>query len=103
VYVTIDIDCLGAGESITNWENGRFTTGDLLWALRSLRERVHVIGGDLCGGWSQPRFGTTFQKFASWFDHPPLHEPGRQDLLSSNGPTLSKLWPVLTGATVTAA
>ncbi len=96
VYVTIDIDCLVAGEAITNWENGRFTCADLIWALRGLRERAEVIGGDLCGAWSRSNYATRFQKLASWFDHPPQHEPGRQDLLSSNLPTLERLWPVLT-------
>ena len=97
VYVTIDIDCLTAGEAITNWENGRFTCADVIWALRGLRQRAKVIGGDLCGGWSRAQYATRFQKLAGWFDHPPQHEPGRQDLLSSNLPTLEKLWPVLTG------
>jgi arginase family enzyme len=98
VYVTIDLDCLVAGEAITNWENGRFTCSDLMWAMRKLRQWVEIIGGDLCGGWSRPGYATRFQKLASWFDHPPLHPPARQDLLSSNLPTLEKLWPVLTGA-----
>ncbi len=97
VYVTIDIDCLAAGEAITNWENGRFTCADIIWALRGLRQRAQVIGGDLCGAWSRPLYATRFQKLAGWFDHPPQHEPGRQDLLSSNLPTLEKLWPVLVG------
>ncbi len=97
VYVTIDIDCLVSGEAIANWENGRFTCNDLLWALGKLREKVGVIGGDLCGGWSRPQYATAFQKLAGWFDHPPTHEPARQDLLSSNLVTLDRLWPVLAG------
>jgi hypothetical protein len=52
----------------------------------------------MCGSWSRPAYATRFQKLAGWFDHPPLHEPSRQDLLSSNLLTLEKLWPVLTGA-----
>ncbi len=92
------MDCLVAGEAITNWENGRFTCADLIWTLDKLRKWGDVIGGDLCGGWSRPAYATRFQKLAGWFDHPPLHEPSRPDLLSSNLPTLEKLWPVLTGA-----
>ena len=97
IYVTIDIDCLASGEAITNWENGRFTCTDLIWALGKLREKGAVIGGDLCGAWSRPRYATAFQKLAGWFDHPAAHEPARQDLLSSNLVTLERLWPVLTG------
>ena len=66
--------------------------------VKLLREKVEIIGGDLCGGWSPPRYETTFQKFAGWFDHPEAHEPSRQDLLSSNLATLEKLWPALTGS-----
>ena len=47
VYVTIDLDCLVHGEAVTNWENGRFTCENLVWALRTLREKVGIIGGDL--------------------------------------------------------
>jgi hypothetical protein len=97
VYVTIDMDCLVSGEAVTNWENGRFTCSDLIWALQALREKVGVIGGDICGGWSRPRYATPFQKLAGWFDHPASTEPGRQDLLSSNLVSLERLWPALTG------
>jgi arginase family enzyme len=97
IYVTIDLDCLAAGEAITNWENGRFTCNDLVWALGKVREKAEVIGGDICGAWSRPRYETTFQKLAGWFDHPKLSPPQRQDLLASNLVALDRLWPVLTG------
>jgi len=98
VYVTIDLDCLVSSEASTNWENGRFTCDNLVWALRTLREKVAVIGGDLCGAWSQPRYQSAFQRLAGWFDHPAPHEPSRQDLLSCNLVTLERLWPALTGS-----
>jgi arginase family enzyme len=95
VYVTIDMDCLTASEAVTNWENGRFTCDNLIWALQKLREKATVIGGDLCGGWSRPEYKNRFQKLAGWFDHPPVHEPSHQDLVSSNLVVLERLWPVL--------
>ncbi len=98
VYVTIDMDCLTHSEAITNWENGRFTVDNLLWALGALREKVGIIGGDICGSWSKPAYQTRFQKLAGWFDHPATHEPMRQDLLSANLVTLRRLWPALTGS-----
>lgn len=96
IYVTIDLDCLVEGEVLTNWENGRFTSEDIVWALETLRETVEIIGGDICGGWSRPQYETRFQEFAGWFDHPKLPEPSRDDLLKRNRTTLEKLWPVLT-------
>jgi arginase family enzyme len=98
IYVTIDLDCLVSGEATTNWENGRFTCDDLVWALRTLREKVEVIGGDLCGGWSRPVYQTAFQKLAGWFDHPALPPPNREQLLARNLVTLERLWPALTGS-----
>jgi len=97
VYVTIDMDCLVPDEAVTNWENGRFTCDDLVWALRTLREKVEVIGGDLCGGWSRPAYATSFQKLAGWFDHPASPPPDREQLLARNLTTLQRLWPALTG------
>jgi len=96
VYVTIDLDCLQSGESTTNWENGRFTCDDLVWALGALREKAEIIGGDLCGAWSRPDYQTAFQRLAGWFDHPAVIPPGREDLIARNLCTLERLWPVLT-------
>ncbi len=33
IYVTVDLDCLGESDAITNWENGRFALCDLVWAI----------------------------------------------------------------------
>jgi arginase family enzyme len=99
IYVTIDLDCLVFGEAVTNWENGLFTCDDLVWALRTLREKAEVIGGDLCGGWSRPAYSTAFQKLAGWFDHPAAWPaPNREQLLARNLVTLERLWPALTGS-----
>src|SRR5207302_2541260 len=55
VYVTIDLDCLRAGESVTNWEQGLFSAEDIAHALGRLRARVgELAGGDVCGAWSRP-------------------------------------------------
>jgi len=98
IYVTIDMDCLDSSEAVTNWESGRFTCDELVWALRTLHKKVEVIGGDLCGGWSLPRYRTTFQKLAGWFDHPRVSPPQAEDLLKRNLVALERLWPALTGS-----
>jgi arginase family enzyme len=97
VYITIDMDCLSSDEAATNWENGRFTSDDLVWALHALREKMEVIGGDLCGAWSFPKYQTTFQKLAGWFDHPRVQPPSQDDLLHRNLRVFQQLWPALTG------
>ena len=98
IYVTIDMDCLSSAEVATNWENGRLTCDDLVWALRTLREKTEVIGGDLCGAWSEPKYSTTFQRLAGWFDHPSAAVPSREVLLARNLRAIDQLWPALTGS-----
>jgi hypothetical protein len=97
VYVTIDLDCLRAEEAVTNWESGRFTIVDLIWALRKLRESVQIIGGDICGAYSPPRYARWKQRFASEWDHPKLTLPSAEEARRVNCAALEKLWPALTG------
>ena len=96
VYVTIDMDCLAAGEALTNWENGRFTINDLEWALTKLREENEIIAGDICGAYSEPRYARRTQEFASNWDHPKLELPAFEEVSKVNVATLERLWPVLT-------
>jgi hypothetical protein len=96
VYVTIDIDCLGSKEAVTNWENGRFTSVDLEWALTQLRESCRIVAGDICGAFSQPIYARWKQRFASEMDHPRLLRPSPEETQEINHSTLQKLWPLLT-------
>lgn len=96
VYITIDLDCLRATDAVTNWENGRFTTGDLVWAIRRLRSVVQVIGGDVCGAYSPPKYARAKQRFAAEWDHPKMAIPPFDEARRINGAALEKLWPILT-------
>jgi arginase family enzyme len=96
VYVTIDLDCLRAEEAVTNWENGRFAVVDLAWALQKLRETCRVMGGDICGAFSEPTYARWKQRFASEFDHPKLSRPSAAEIRKINFAALEKLWPMLT-------
>jgi arginase family enzyme len=97
VYVTIDLDCLRAEEAVTNWENGRFTIVDLVWALRKLRESARIIAGDICGAYSEPAYARWKQRFASDWDHPKLALPSAPEIRRINFAALEKLWPALLG------
>ena len=98
VYVTIDLDCLKASEAVTNWEAGRFTIADLEWAIGKLRESSRIIGGDICGAYSPPRYARFKQRFAAEFDHPKIELPAAGRIHGINLLALEKLWPVLAGA-----
>ena len=98
VYVTIDLDCLNASEAVTNWEAGRFTIADLEWAVGELRESSQIIGGDICGAYSPPRYARWKQRFAAEFDHPKIQLPAVARIHGINLAALERLWPVLAGA-----
>lgn len=98
VYITIDLDCLRADEAVTNWEAGRFTISDLEWALGKLRQSSQLVGGDICGAYSSPRYARFKQRFAAEFDHPKIQLPATDKIREINSATLEKLWPLLVTA-----
>jgi len=98
VYVTVDLDCLRASEAPTNWESGLFTAADLAWAIGELRAKARVVGGDVCGAFSPPRYARWSQRLAGWWDHPELPEVSVEVARAANRAALSRIWPVLVGA-----
>jgi hypothetical protein len=97
VYVTVDLDCLDAAEAVTNWENGLFTAEDIAWAIRLLRDRSRVVGGDLCGAYSAPQYSRLSQRFAGWWDHPKMPDVDLASARQVNQKALLTIWPSLTG------
>ncbi len=95
VYVTIDLDCLCAEQAITNWESGRFTIADHEWARGKLRESCRIIGGDICGAYSPPKYARWKQRFAAEFDHPKIRLPDDDKIRAINLAALEKLWLLL--------
>lgn len=99
VYVTIDTDCLHDGEAVTNWEQGLFTAADVAEALGLLRKSgAGIIGGDVCGAWSQPEYARWKQKFAAGFDRPKLPHRDSAKAREINLRSVAVLWPALIGA-----
>lgn len=98
VYVTIDLDCLRSEEALTNWENGRFSMVDLVWALEKLRGSCRIVAGDVCGAFSPPVYARWKQKFASEWDHPKLRHLAFDQIQPINRATIEMLWPALQGA-----
>lgn len=96
VYVTIDMDCLTSAEAITNWENGKFTTDDVAWALEFLHASARIVAGDLCGAFSPPKYARAKQRFVADVDHPKRPLPNESKARAVNRAAFAKLWPVLT-------
>jgi arginase family enzyme len=97
VYVTIDLDCLQAGEAVTNWENGMFTAEDIAWALSRLRQSARLSAGDVCGAYSRPAYARWRQRFAAEWDRPRQPAPDPSAARAVNLRSLSRIWPALTG------
>ena len=100
VYVTIDLDCLDSETIFTNWETGLLNSNDIAWALGEIHSQMELIGGDLCGAWSFPRYATRFQRLAGWFDHPKILAPAKSEQAVRLNQIFGALWPTLTGAEV---
>ena len=95
-YITVDLDCLQAGDAVTNWENGKFAPDDVAWALGRLWREGRVVGGDICGAYSRPT-SRWKQCLVSKIDHPRFAAPDKEQARSVNLVAFEKLWPVLIG------
>ena len=98
IYVTVDMDCLLPECAVTNWENGLFTTEDIVWALEELRRCGTIVGGDVCGAYSAPGYARHFQRIAAAFDHPRLDPAFTQNAAERNLASLAAVWPALAGS-----
>jgi arginase family enzyme len=98
LYVTIDLDCLRAEDAVTNWESGRFTVDDVVWALNQLRNsNARIVGGDICGAFSPPKYARAKQRFAANLDHPKLPAVDLEAARKINRRAFEALWPALVG------
>jgi arginase family enzyme len=97
VYITIDLDCLRAEDAATNWESGRFALDDVAWALTQLRAQTKIVGGDICGAFSPPKYARAKQRFAAEMDHPKLPPRDLEAARQINLRAFAALWPELIG------
>lgn len=97
VYATMDLDCLAPAQMTTNWDAGTLEVASLAFALRTLHTHVRLIGGDLCGAWSEEVYERPWQRLAARLDHPKLDLPPRAEIAARNQRVLHEIWPALTG------
>lgn len=75
VWITIDKDVLAPVNAATNWDQGEMPLERLLLALRVLAAK-RILGVDVCGDYSPPRFGANIAKrWEARCDHAPPPEP----------------------------
>lgn len=57
VYLTIDKDVLTDDDAVTNWDQGRMRMAYLLSLICEIGRRHQIIGADVVGDYSSPRYG----------------------------------------------
>ena len=87
VYITIDKDVLRADDAVTNWDQGQLSLDGLERLIRAVAGRARVIGADVVGDWSAPRYGPTLlsnllKRGEAFLDQPRGGVPG--DLARTN-------------------
>lgn len=80
VWVTIDKDVLRPADAATNWDQGQMPLDALLAALELIGRRRRVVGADVCGEYSAPRFRDPVKRIAAWLDHPDGGPPPAETL-----------------------
>jgi hypothetical protein len=96
VYVTIDLDALDLEEAATNWEHGLFKAEDIRWALDEIRTQADIIGGDLCGAYSQPHYARWKQRIEATLDRPRLEPVSAAVATARNTRARETIWGALT-------
>jgi hypothetical protein len=97
IYVTVDKDVLRADDAVTNWDQGRLSLDGLERLVRAVAERARLIGADVVGDWSPPRYGpdllsNLLKRGEAFLDQPRGGAPG--DLSRINEATNLRLLSV---------
>lgn len=70
IYLTIDKDALTVDEAITNWDQGQMRLAHVQALVAALAKSFKILGVDVCGDYSLPRFADPFRATLAWLDHP---------------------------------
>jgi hypothetical protein len=94
VYITIDKDVLRADEAVTNWDQGQLSLDGLERLVRAVAGRARLIGADVVGDWSPPRYGPSplaalLKRGEAFLDQPRGGVPG--DMARTNEATNLRL------------
>lgn len=68
VYLTLDKDALAPSDAATNWDQGEMRLDHVLTLIGQLSRARRLVGADVCGDYSPPRFKGVGRSLLSWFD-----------------------------------
>jgi arginase family enzyme len=99
VYLTIDKDVLAREDAITNWDQGCMRIPYLLSLVKEIGQRHPVIGADVTGDYSTPRYSgdlwTRLSKHAEIFMDQPRRKPDLAQAVNINSAANHALLEVL--------
>jgi Arginase family len=99
VYLTVDKDALAYADAVTNWDQGRMRLPYVLWLLSEIGKRHRVIGADVTGDYSTPRYGgdlyTRTMKRAEVLIDQPFRRRGMNEVRNINSAANHALFEVL--------
>ena len=99
VYLTIDKDVLAREDAITNWDQGSMRMPYLLSLVKEIGSRHAVIGADVTGDYSTPRYSgdpwTRLSKRAEIFIDQPRGKPDQVQAVNINSAANHALLEVL--------
>ena len=90
VWISIDKDVLRPEEAESNWDQGQMPLLALIVALRLAARLRNIVGIDVCGDYSPPKFSSPWKALSAWFDHP-RDKQLRRSLWRNNGTNRSLL------------
>jgi len=91
IYISVDKDCLRGEFARSNWDAGELDLGEVCAAIERLRRDCEVVGADVTGEWSAPKFSRPLVRAMSRADHPVQNAPTRAEL-EVNAQTNRALW-----------
>lgn len=97
LYISVDKDCLQSQFARSNWDAGELELADVCAAIERLRTQCELVGADITGEWSAPRFCRAWVRAVSQADHPKQEAPSREEL-EINARTNLVLWRAFGGA-----
>jgi len=96
VYITIDKDALQVRDAVTNWDQGELSLQGLSAMLRAIAARHRIIGADVVGDWSAPRYAGVVDRWLkraeAFIDQPGTAPPEHSRVNESVNQHLLKLF-----------
>ncbi|MQT14851.1 hypothetical protein [Segnochrobactrum spirostomi] len=78
VWITLDKDVFAPADAVTNWDQGEMRLAHAAALIRTVASRHAVVGVDVCGDYSPPRFTDPWRRTLAFLDRscrPPVTRP----------------------------